>query len=75
MSADPQTSPLVDPAEHDEWVEWRVETEQTEDDFGTDEDSAREWLARTEDDPDWLPARLLRRTVVHESSAWEVVDE
>jgi hypothetical protein len=52
-------------------TEWRVETDRTEDDFGADEDGAREWLARTEDHPDWLPAVLMRRTVTVETSEWE----
>lgn len=53
-------------------VEWRVETDQTEDDFGTDEDGARDWLARCEDNPEWLPAVLMSRTVVTKYSDWAV---
>lgn len=52
-------------------TEWRVETDQTEDEFGTDEAGARDWLARTKDHPDWMPAVLMRRTVVTETSDWE----
>ena len=51
-------------------VEWRVETDQTEDDFGTDERGAREWLARCKDNPDWAPAVLMKRTVTVTTSAW-----
>jgi hypothetical protein len=54
-----------------EQTEWRVETDETEDEFGTDEAGAREWLASCRDNPEWLPAVLLRRTVVTEISKWE----
>ena len=57
-------------SERDERVEWRVETDQTEDDFGTDEQGARDWLAHCEDHPDWRPAILMSRTVVTEASDW-----
>lgn len=57
-------------SDRDERVEWRVETDQTEDDFGTDEQGARDWLTHCEANPDWLPATLMRRTVVTETSDW-----
>jgi hypothetical protein len=57
----------------EEYVEWRVETEQTEDDFGTDESGARSWFANCKDDPEWAPVVLLRRTVVIYTSEWEKV--
>lgn len=58
-------------SERDERTEWRVETDQTEDDFGTDEQGARDWLARCEVAPDWLPAVLKKRVVITEISNWE----
>ena len=58
-------------AGREEYTEWRVETDQTEDDFGTDEAAARDWLAECENNPDWMPAWLLRRTVVTEITEWE----
>lgn len=57
----------------DERVEWRVETDQTEDEFGTDEQGAREWLAHCREHPDWMPARLMRRTIITNTSEWETV--
>lgn len=63
----------MDVVQREERTEWMVETEQTEDDFGTDEAGAREWLTRVEDNPEWLPALLRRRTVVVETSDWETV--
>lgn len=57
-------------------VEWRVETDQTKDDFDSNEREAREWLARCKRNPDWLPARLMRRTVTTTVGPWvEVTDE
>lgn len=53
-------------------TEWRVETDGTEDEFGTDEQEAREWLELCER-KGWLPAALMRRTVTVEASAWERV--
>lgn len=57
--------------EHEERIEWRVETDQTEDDFGTDEQGARDWLAECEDLPDCEPATLMSRTVTIDATAWE----
>lgn len=59
-------------------IEWRVESETTEDEFGTDESAAREWLAWVERQvregvPHWSPAVLMRRTVVVTETAWEEV--
>lgn len=51
-------------------IEWRVETDTTEDEFGTDEQGARDWFARCKANPDWEPPALMRRTVVTESSEW-----
>ena len=51
-------------------TEWRVETDQTEDDFGTNEQHAREWLAYCESKPEWMPAVLMSRTVTTTTSAW-----
>lgn len=52
-------------------TEWRVETDQTEDDFGDDEKAARDWLAHCKDHPDWRPAVLLKRTVTVTETEWE----
>ena len=56
-------------------VEWRVESETLEDEFGTDEVGAREWLAvvqqRVRDrEPFWEPAVLMCRTVTTTTSDW-----
>jgi hypothetical protein len=59
--------------EHEEWIEWRVESETTEDEFGTDEEGAREWLARCQDNPEWEPVTLMRRTVTRDATAWEAI--
>lgn len=57
-------------------VEWRVESDQTEDDFDGNEREAREWLARCKRNPGWLPARLMRREVTTTVGPWvEVTDE
>ena len=57
-----------------ERTEWRVETEMTEDDFGTDEADARRWAHYAIDArPTWAPVRLLKRTVIVEESDWEIV--
>lgn len=54
-------------------VEWRVETDQTEDEFGTDEQAARDWLARCKDHPDWRPAVLMCRTVTISTGEWTTI--
>lgn len=59
--------------DREEIIEWRVETDQTEDDFGTDEQGARDWLARCQEDPDWLPAVLMTRTVTIDKTTWAEV--
>lgn len=64
---DPEPSEV----ERKTFTEWRVETEDLEDDFGTDEAGAREWLAHCESNPDWAPAVLMSRTVITETTAWE----
>lgn len=56
-------------------VEWRVESETLEDEFGNDEKAAREWLARCRANPDWEPVVLRRRTVTVTTSDWEDVDD
>ena len=53
-------------------VEWRVESETTEDEFGTDEEAAREWLAHCDAMPDWEPVELLCRTVTVTTTPWSV---
>lgn len=58
---------------HGEYVDWAVETSQTVDNFGSNEAGAREWAVRCEEDREWRPVRLLRRTVTIETTAWEVV--
>lgn len=57
-------------------TEWRVESEDTEDEFDTDEHAAREWLATCNEraqrgDPHWLPATLMRRVVTITATDWE----
>lgn len=68
---------MTHPAESDvtTTVEWRVESETTEDEFGTDETGAREWLAevqrRVRDGvPHWEPAVLMSRTVTVAVTPW-----
>lgn len=56
-------------------VEWRVESETTEDEFGIDEAGARKWLAEVQQkvrdgEPHWEPAVLLRRTVTVTATPW-----
>lgn len=51
-------------------VQWRVETDTTEDEFGEDERDARAWLARCAANPEWEPATLMRRTVSTVTSEW-----
>lgn len=60
--------------EHEEWIEWRVESETTEDEFGTDEDGARAWLAECAKRPDWEPVVLMTRTVTTDKTAWTEVE-
>lgn len=51
--------------------EWRVETDETTDDFESDQQAALAWMSRIADQPGWLPGTLLRRTVVTTVSNWE----
>jgi len=51
-------------------VEWRVESETTEDDFGADESAARAWLLTCAENPDWEPAVLMRREVTVSTTDW-----
>lgn len=58
-------------------VQWRVESDTTEDEFGIDEAGAREWLAEVQrkvrdGEPHWEPAVLMKRTVTITEGAWEV---
>lgn len=53
-------------------VEWRVETDETEDDFGYNEKGAREWFARAKAEG-WEGVRLQSRTVTFSATAWKKV--
>lgn len=55
--------------------EWRVESESTEDEFGNNEQQARDWLADINEkvrrgEPFWEPAVLRRRTVTTITTEW-----
>jgi hypothetical protein len=54
-------------------VEWRVESETLEDEFGTDEGAARRWLAITKQREDWEHSVLMRREVTITTSDWTEV--
>jgi hypothetical protein len=59
-------------------VEWRVESDTTEDEFGTDEAGARQWLAEVQrkvrdGEPHWEPAVLMSRTVTVSESPWKPI--
>lgn len=59
-------------------IEWRVESDTTEDEFGSDEAGARAWLAEVQrkvrkGEPHWGPAVLMSRTVTVVESPWERV--
>jgi hypothetical protein len=56
-------------------VEWRVESDNLADEFGTDEFGAREWLVEAQckvrdREPFWEPAVLMCRTVTTTTSDW-----
>lgn len=55
-------------------TQWRVETDQTLDDFDENEREAREWHKYSATHEDWMPSRLLKRTVVVETGDWEGVE-
>lgn len=62
-------------SEENEHVEWRVESESLEDEFGTDEEGARKWLVVCRTKPGWEPVTLMRRTVRTVVGPWEVVGD
>lgn len=62
-------------SEASEHVEWRVESETLEDEFGTDEEGARKWLVVCRTKPGWEPVTLMRRTVRTVVGPWESVGD
>lgn len=54
-------------------TQWRVESETTEDEFGTDEAAARQWLSECQSRPDWEPSVLMSRTVTTITTPWKEV--
>lgn len=60
--------------EHEERTEWRVESESTEDEFGTYEQDARDWVEHCRNNPDWEPVRLLSRVVTTHKTEWTEAD-
>jgi len=55
-------------------TEWRVESENYEDEFGTDEAAARDWLRRCNMTPGWEASVLMTRTVTTASTPWQEVN-
>lgn len=63
---------LIDTLDHR--YEWRVETNDAEDDFGSDEQAAHDWLVRCAANPDWGTPKILRRSIFTQVMRWEEIN-